>query len=130
ESVADIQARLGSDITMVLDECPSWPADRALIESAMERTLRWARRARTRFLALQSGDVPDVPRATPHQVQFGIVQGGTYKELRDVSVAGTVVIDFDAYAIGGLSVGEPVEAMYEMVEHTAPQLPVDRPRYL
>lgn len=130
ESVVDIQARLGPDITMVLDECPSWPADHAETEAAMARTLRWAARARTRFLSLAAGEVADVPRVTPDQAQFGIVQGGTFKDLRDRSVAGTVSIDFDAYAIGGLSVGEPVDAMYEIVEHTAAQLPEQRPRYL
>jgi queuine tRNA-ribosyltransferase len=130
ESVADIQARLGSDVAMVLDECPSWPAERDQVQAAMDRTLRWAARGRARFLALRAGDVPDVPRATPDQLQFGIVQGGTFRDLRDASVAGTTAVGFDAYAIGGLSVGEPVDLMYEIVEHTAVQLPEDRPRYL
>jgi queuine tRNA-ribosyltransferase len=130
ESVADIQARLGSDITMVLDECPSWPAGEPAVESAMARSLRWAARGRARFLALAEGKVPDVPRATPDQVQFGIIQGGTFLHLRDRSVAGTIDVGFDAYAIGGLSVGEPVDSMYEVVQHTAAQLPEDRPRYL
>jgi len=130
ESVADIQARLGSDVAMVLDECPSWPADAGATEAAMRRSLRWAARGRDRFLALAAGQIPDVPRATPGQAQFGIVQGGTFKHLRDASVAGTVAIGFEAYAVGGLSVGEPVETMYDIVAHTAAQLPEDRPRYL
>jgi len=71
-----------------------------------------------------------VPRPTPGQAQFGIVQGSTHKDLRDASVAGTLAVGFDAYAIGGLSVGEPVDLMYEIVAHTAPQLPTDLPRYL
>lgn len=130
ENVADIQSRLGSDIAMIFDECPSWPATHAEAEAAMERTLRWARRGRDRFVAISSGRVPDVPRSTPGQAQFGIIQGGTFKDLRDRSVAGTLAVGFEAYAIGGLSVGEPVESMLEVVEHTAVQLPEDRPRYL
>ncbi|MSO48749.1 MAG: tRNA guanosine(34) transglycosylase Tgt [Acidobacteria bacterium] len=130
ESVVEIQARLGSDVAMIFDECAPWPADRGVVESAMERTLRWARRGRDRFLAVQAGEAPDVTRATPGQAQFGIIQGGTHLDLRDRSVAGTVAMDFEAYAIGGLSVGEPVDLMYEVVGHTAAQLPEDRPRYL
>ncbi len=130
ESVVDIQARLGSDVAMIFDECAPWPADRGVVEAAMERTLRWARRGRDRFLAVQAGEAPNVWRATPGQAQFGIIQGGTHLDLRDRSVAGTVAMDFEAYAIGGLSVGEPVDLMYEVVGHTAAQLPEDRPRYL
>jgi queuine tRNA-ribosyltransferase len=130
ESAVDIQARLGSDVAMIFDECAPWPADRGVVEAAMERTLRWAQRGRARFLGLAEGEAPEVPRATPGQAQFGIVQGGTHLDLRDRSVAGTVAVGFEAYAIGGLSVGEPVELMYDVVEHTAAQLPRDRPRYL
>ncbi len=130
ESVVDIQARLGSDVAMIFDECAPWPADRGVVEAAMERTLRWARRGRDRFLAVQAREAPDVTRATPGQAQFGIIQGGIHLDLRDRSVAGTVAMGFEAYAIGGLSVGEPVDLMYEVVGHTAAQLPEDRPRYL
>ena len=130
ESVVDIQARLGSDIAMIFDECAPWPNAHDGAAAAMRRTLRWARRGRDRFEALATGRVLDVPRATPGQVQFGIIQGGTFKDLRDESVAGTLAVGFDAYAIGGLSVGEPPEAMYDVVGHTAAQLPADRPRYL
>jgi queuine tRNA-ribosyltransferase len=130
ESVADIQARLGSDVAMAFDQCPSWPAEPAAARDAMERTLRWARRSRDRFLALGAGQVPEVPRSTPGQAQFGIVQGGTYLDLRDESVAGTLAVGFEGYAIGGLSVGEPADLMYAVVSHTAAQLPDDRPRYL
>jgi queuine tRNA-ribosyltransferase len=130
ESAADIQARLGSDVAMVFDECSSWPATHDAAEASMERTLRWARRGRDRFLALDAGQAPGVPRPTPGQVQFGIVQGGTFRDLRDRSVAGTLAVGFDGYAIGGLSVGEPVADMYAIVEHTAPQLPAALPRYL
>jgi queuine tRNA-ribosyltransferase len=130
ETAVDIQARLGSDVAMMFDECPSWPATHDDAAAAMERTLRWARRGRDRFLALGAGGAPEVTRSTPGQAQFGIIQGGTFKDLRDRSVAGTLAVGFEAYAIGGLSVGEPVPDMYDVVGHTAAQLPEDRPRYL
>ena len=130
ESAADIQARLGSDVAMMFDECPSWPATHDDTRAAMARTLRWAARGRARFEALSDGLVPEMPRSTPGQAQFGIIQGGTFKDLRDESVAGTVAVGFEAYAIGGLSVGEPTEVLYDVAGHTAAQLPEDRPRYL
>jgi len=130
ESAVDIQARLGSDIAMIFDECPAWPATSEQVEASMERTLRWARRGREHFLKVSAGQVPGVTSSTPGQVQFGIVQGGTYLPLRDRSAAGTVAVGFDAYAIGGLSVGEPTDVMYEVVAHTASQLPTHLPRYL
>ncbi len=130
ESAVDIQARLGSDILMMFDECPPWPASEDVIRGAVDRTLRWAARGRERMLALRSGAATDVPRATPGQLQFGIIQGGTHLALRDRSVAGTLAVGFDAYAIGGLSVGEPASTMYDVVAHTAAQLPADLPRYL
>lgn len=130
EKAVDIQARLGSDIAMALDECPPASADAEAQRRAMERSLRWARRARDRFEAVRSGSVPEVEMSNPGQVQFGIVQGGTHFDLRDESAARTVAIGFEAYAIGGLSVGEPVPVMYAVVERVAPRLPADRPRYL
>jgi len=130
ESATDIQARLGADVAMAFDECASWPVTHEEAEAAMSRTLRWAERGRSRFLALSSGSVDDVLRPTPGQAQFGIIQGGTFKDLRDRSIAGTLAIGFEAYAIGGLSVGEPVDAMYDVVDHTAAQLPETAPRYL
>lgn len=129
ESAADIQAALGSDIAMVFDECLSWPATRAETEAAMTRTLRWAARGRARFETLRQGRLA-VSAPTPGQVQFGIVQGGTFLDLRERSVEGTRAVGFDGYAIGGLSVGEPVDVMYEVAAHTAARLPADRPRYL
>jgi queuine tRNA-ribosyltransferase len=128
ESAVEIQSRLGSDIQMALDECPSWPVPHEVAGSAMARTARWARRARDRFAALVPPGAP--PLITPGQAQFGIVQGSTFKDLRDRSAALTVAIGFEGYAIGGLSVGEPTEAMYDVVEHTACQLPDSAPRYL
>jgi queuine tRNA-ribosyltransferase len=130
ESAVDIQTRLGPDVAMMLDECPSWPAPVEAVEAAMLRTLRWARRGRDRFLAVAAGAAPDLLRPNPGQVQFGIVQGGTYPALRARSLAGTLEQGFDGYAIGGLSVGEPTELMYGIVGETAGQLPPDRPRYL
>ncbi len=96
----------------------------------MERTLRWACRGRDRFLALRGGLVPDVSVTNPGQAQFGIVQGSVFPGLREESARQTVEIGFEAYAIGGLSVGEPPAVMYEMVSRTTPCLPADRPRYL
>ena len=127
EGAAEIQARLGSDIAMVLDECAPHPVTPAQAREAMERTLRWARRGRDRFLALRDAGTF---RVNPGQAQFGIVQGSVYPDLRLESAQRTVAIGFEAYAIGGLSVGEPVDLMYEIVSRTAPDLPGDRPRYL
>lgn len=151
EGATEIQARLGPDIAMVLDECLAQPAPAAAVRESTERSARWARRCRTRFLALrekgpgpfsrgdgaekgsEKGPGPfsgEVTVTNPGQAQFGIIQGGTLPELRTLSVERTLAIGFDAYAIGGLSVGEPADAMYSVVAHTAPQLPSDRPRYL
>jgi queuine tRNA-ribosyltransferase len=138
ETAADIQAQLGSDIAMVLDECVSTAEDAGRetdggsrqVREAMERSVRWAKRGRDRFLLLQSARVDGVIVTNPGQAQFGIIQGGTDPALRTESVQRTVDLGFEAYAIGGLSVGEPVEVMYDVVGHTAPQLPADRPRYL
>jgi queuine tRNA-ribosyltransferase len=130
ESAADVQARLGSDIAMVFDECVKWPVTHDEAAAAMQRTLRWAKRGRARFEAFSSGLVADVTPSTPGQAQFGIIQGATFKDLRDESVAGTVAIGFEAYAIGGLSVGEPSDVMYDLAGHTAAQLPARAPRYL
>jgi queuine tRNA-ribosyltransferase len=143
ESATDIQARLGSDIAMVLDELVgsssgSDPNGTKVVplgsdpRAAMQRSVRWAQRARTRMLQLRADPAiaAAVQVTNPGQAQFGIIQGGTDPGLRTESVQATVAIGFEAYAIGGLSVGEPVDIMYEVVGHTAPQLPADRPRYL
>jgi queuine tRNA-ribosyltransferase len=130
EKATDIQAQLGSDIAMVLDECVGSAIDAGSAASAMERSARWARRCRARFLQLAQERVDGVIVTNPGQAQFGIIQGGTDRALRTESVQRTVDVGFEAYAIGGLSVGEPVDVMYEVVAHTAPRLPADRPRYL
>jgi queuine tRNA-ribosyltransferase len=143
ERAVDIQAQLGSDIAMVLDECvgarPGSDPDQSVTHVpsdgarlAMERSARWAQRARRRQLQLRDDptSVPELIISNPGQAQFGIIQGGTDPGLRTESVQRTLEIGFEAYAIGGLSVGEPVDVMYDVVAHTAPLLPDDRPRYL
>ena len=132
ERATEIQAQLGSDIAMVLDECIATTSSLEDARPAMERSVRWAARARARWLQLRDApaSLPGVIVANPGQAQFGIIQGATHTDLRTESVQATVEMGFEAYAIGGLSVGEPAEIMYEVVAHTAPQLPHDRPRYL
>jgi len=129
ESAADIQARLGADIAMVLDECTAFPATPDVAARSLERTARWAARARGRHLAIAAGEAGVVP-STPGQAQFGIVQGGVHDDLRRASAEATIAVGFEGYAIGGLSVGEPVDVMYDIVGRTTPHLPADRPRYL
>ena len=111
-----IQRDLASDIAMVFDDCPPYPADRDQVRGAVDRTTRWARECR------------EQPKAEG-QLIFGIVQGGCYEELREQSAREITAIDFDGYAIGGLSVGEPEPEMLRMAELTAPMLPANRPRY-
>jgi len=129
ELAIDIQARLGSDIAMVLDECIAHPATGDAARNAVERSARWAGRCRARVRQLAEGDAA-VALSNRGQMLFGIVQGATFPELRAESAARTVELGFDGYAIGGLSVGEPVDTMYSIVEHTAGLLPRDAPRYL
>ena len=130
ERATDIQAQLGSDIAMVLDECLAYPAEHEEARLSMERTLRWAERARQRMLTLQAGPRNGVVVTNGGQAQFGIVQGGLFEDLREESARRTVAIGFEGYALGGLSVGEPVDEMYSCVERTAPLLPRHQPRYL
>ena len=128
ESATESQARLGSDIAMAFDECTRYPVQVEEARESVERTHRWARRSRARFLELKDNDAGDL--ANPGQVQFGIVQGSVFPELRRESAQATVGVGFDAYAIGGLSVGESRDEMYELGGLTAALLPADRPRYL
>jgi queuine tRNA-ribosyltransferase len=125
ESAVDIQLNLGSDIAMVLDECPALPAERSVMDRSVDLTARWARRCREHFLLRRPGSATG-----QGQLQFGIVQGGVDLELRAKSTALTVEVGFEGYAIGGLSVGEPNDTMYMVIEHTAPLLPAGQPRYL
>ena len=130
EKAADIQAQLGSDIAMVLDECPPWPADEAAVRGAVARSALWAARARARYLSIKDTGVESVLATNPGQAQFGIVQGGTFQQLRMTSAEMTIAVGFEGYAIGGLSVGEPPEAMYETLDGTVERLPDAQPRYL
>jgi queuine tRNA-ribosyltransferase len=115
-----IQRTLDSDIAMVFDECTPYPATDAQAARSMRLSLRWAERSRREWDHL----------GAERNALFGIVQGGMHEALRDESLAGLRDIGFDGYAIGGLSVGEPKEAMMRLLAHTAPRLPADRPRYL
>ena len=132
EGAVDIQAQLGSDIAMVLDECLAQPADEAAVRTSTELSARWARRCRDRFLDLQHRESPGGGPviSNPGQAQFGIIQGGVFPALRALSVELTRAVGFEAYAIGGLSVGERADTMYDVVESTAPLLPFEKPRYL
>ncbi|WP_346839200.1 tRNA guanosine(34) transglycosylase Tgt [Microbulbifer sp. SAOS-129_SWC] len=117
EESMQVQRSLGSDIVMIFDECTPYPATTDEARKSMELSLRWAKRSKDAH-----GDSPSA--------LFGIVQGGMYPELRDVSLRGLTEIGFDGYAIGGLSVGEPKEEMVKVLDHLAHKMPADRPRYL
>lgn len=123
ENVVEIQRILGSDIMMILDECPPYPADYKYVKNSMHLTHRWAERGRKAFLNSNS-------HYTHRQLQFGIVQGGTYHDLRKESSDFIASLDFEGIAIGGLSVGEPTELMYEITGLNTDFLPEDKPRYL
>lgn len=112
-----IQKAIGSDIVMVFDECTPYACERKAVEEALERTHRWAARCRNYDLL-------------PHQNLFGIVQGGVHADLRQQSAKVLAGMDFEGYAIGGLSVGEPAPVMYEVIEQTMPFMPMEKPRYL
>lgn len=116
EKSIEVQQALGSDIMMVFDECPPYPAERSYVEESTELTHRWAQRCKD--------------ARTTGQALFGIVQGGMHEDLRKKSAEVVTSMGFDGYAIGGLSVGEEKELMYEMVSTTAPLLPETHPRYL
>jgi queuine tRNA-ribosyltransferase len=123
ENIVDIQRILGSDIMMILDECPPYPSEYSYVEKSMNLTFNWAKRGRDAFLNSES-------LYSHKQFQFGIVQGGTYKDLRKKSSEQMSSLDFEGLAIGGLSVGEPSDIMYEMTDFNTDHLPEDKPRYL
>ncbi len=112
-----IQEDLGADIVMAFDECPPYPAERAVVEKAVARTIDWARRCRE-------------THRRADQALFGIVQGGVHEDLRVSCAQALIELDFPGYAVGGLSVGEPHELLFETLRVTTPVLPVDKPRYL
>ncbi|HHW31995.1 MAG TPA: tRNA guanosine(34) transglycosylase Tgt [Clostridiaceae bacterium] len=118
EKSIEIQNSLGSDIIMAFDECIPYPSDYEYTKRSVERTTRWAKRCK------------DAHKYPDKQALFGIVQGGMYKDLREKSAMELLELDFPGYAIGGLSVGEPAEEMYSMLDCTVPLLPADKPRYL
>ena len=113
-----IQNNLGSDIMMAFDECAPYPSDYDYTKNSMEMTTRWAKRCL------------EAHKNKEKQGLFGIVQGGMYKDLREQSAKALVELDFPGYAVGGLSVGEPAELMYEILSATTPFLPENKPRYL
>lgn len=117
ERSVEIQNALGADIIMAFDECPALPNDYGYLKNSMEMTLRWAERCQR-------------AHRNPNQLLFGIVQGGMERDLRQASIEGTVSLGFPGYAIGGLSVGEDKDLMYETLAYTAPLLPEEKPRYL
>lgn len=118
EKVMEIETALGADIIMAFDECAPFPADHDYVKKSLERTTRWAVRCK------------EAHTNTENQALFGIVQGGMYKDLREQSARELVALDFPGYSIGGLSVGEPKDLMYEVLDYTTPLLPKDKPRYL
>ena len=130
ELAVDIQARLGSDVAMVLDECLAYPVPREQAAGSMERSVRWASRCRARLELLRSSSAAPVEISNGGQAQFGIVQGGVFPDLRRASADATQALRFEGYAIGGLSVGEPIDLMYDVVAETSRRLPPDQPRYL
>ena len=131
EKVIEIQQKLGSDIMMVLDECPAADADRKYVEKSLELTTKWAARCKAFWNShFAFGNQIQNPKSKIQNLLFGIVQGGMHPDLREKSAKQLVEIGFDGYAIGGLSVGEPNETMYKIIESTVPHLPKDKPRYL
>ncbi len=117
EKSMEIQRGLGSDIVMAFDECPKLPATKETLRTSMELTHRWARRCKSVELK-------------PHQKLFGIIQGGLHQDLRTESMQGLMELNFDGYALGGLSVGEKNEEMVEFCQKFVPTMPSDKPRYL
>lgn len=126
EESMQIQANLGSDIAMAFDECVENPSPYDYVKKSCERTLRWLERCKAEHDKLNQA--PDA--VNPHQMLFGINQGGTFPDLRVWHMKETAKIDCDGYAIGGLAVGEPAEVMYEIIEAVEPHMPQDKPRYL
>ena len=118
ERSMEIQHLLGSDITMAFDECTPYPATHDEAKASMELSMRWAQRSKDAFVQRAGYGL------------FGIVQGSTYADLREVSARALIDIGFDGYAIGGLAVGEGQQVMFDVLDYTTPMLPADRPRYL
>jgi queuine tRNA-ribosyltransferase len=124
ESSIRVQGNLGSDVVMVLDECTAHPATHAQAKASMELSMRWAARCKTTFEQEQANSM------NPGSKLFGIVQGGMFEDLRSESLQNLQQIEFDGYAIGGLSVGESKEDMNRVLGHITPEMPEHKPRYL
>ncbi|MGC9158001.1 MAG: tRNA guanosine(34) transglycosylase Tgt, partial [Terracidiphilus sp.] len=130
EHSMDVQIALGADIAMAFDECTEYPADRSRAEESLRLTMAWARRSLDHF-QMHCHEVPwHAELGGQRQSLFGIVQGGVYRDLRRESAERLVEMDFDGYAIGGLSVGEPRALTLEMIAEVLPLLPADKPRYV
>jgi queuine tRNA-ribosyltransferase len=133
EMAMEIQVALGSDIAMVLDECPPWPCEYEYAARSLEMTHRWAKRCLSAVMAAvspaRSTTAADTPATTEKQMVFGIVQGATFEDLRRSSAQALAAMDFDGYAIGGVSVGEPEPEMMQAIEWSEPHLPENKPRY-
>lgn len=133
ESAMEIQATLGSDIAMVLDECLPWPCEYDYAARSLERTLRWADRCSARSEIKSQKPEPtnlEHPIDRPCQMTFAITQGSSFEDLRRASAQALAEKDFDGYAIGGVSVGEPEAEMMQVVDWSEPHLPRDKPRYV
>jgi queuine tRNA-ribosyltransferase len=126
ESAMEIQATLGSDIAMVLDECPPWPCAYDYAARSLEMTHRWAERCKAETLRHPE---QSAAKSRDDQMVFGIVQGSAFEDLRRSSAQALAAMDFDGYAIGGVSVGEPEAEMMAAVEWSEPHLPGNKPRY-
>ena len=124
ESSIRVQGNLGSDVVMVLDECTAYPATHAQAKASMELSMRWAARCKTTFEQEQASSMNQGSKL------FGIVQGGMFEDLRSESLQNLQQIEFDGYAIGGLSVGESKEDMNRVLGHITPEMPEHKPRYL
>jgi queuine tRNA-ribosyltransferase len=130
ETAMELQARLGSDIAMVLDECPPWPCEYDYAAKSAEMTTRWAKRCKeANAQRLTEEAIRNPQSAIECQLVFGIIQGATFDDLRKQSAQAIVDLNFDGYAIGGVSVGEPEEEMMRAIESSEPFLPDDKPRY-
>ena len=124
ETSMEIQASLGSDIAMLFDECPPWPCEESYARESLDRTLHWGQRCRQWI-----DDHRPCTDTGERQLHFGIVQGSVYREMREECAKALVDMDFDGYAVGGLSVGEPEKALYEAVDAAVRFLPTTKPRY-
>ena len=126
EESVQIQSNLGSTIAMAFDECPPHPATREYMQNSVDRTTRWLVRCKKEMDRLNSLE----DTVNPHQMLFGINQGGTFEDIRIEHAKEISKLNLDGYALGGLAVGETHDEMYHIIEETVPYLPEDKPTYL